>query len=176
MPLTQTQIDATLKAAGVDPTLPLPVDPLIAAAMANLKAEIPNLANSLNANLIANYQVTFTNFANQVELGKIPNTDPPQPPPAWEAVTASNGMPYVLRGTDPVEEMPPIPPMPTPAMQMVVAIGARIGKGSYWAALPSNANVPNGYQTLSPVTAADGAIGFFEWEANPFGGYWLKIA
>ncbi|MBV9504708.1 MAG: hypothetical protein JO323_06845 [Acidobacteriia bacterium] len=177
--MTQQQIDQAIRdQIGADPNAPLPSNLDIAQALANYAAEAAKVATALNQNEQTTYLTGFQNWANQVLTGKIPNTNPPQPPPAYLAATASDGWTYVIQGTDPVCSMPAIPTLPqapSPSASMVVAIGAQIGNTNFWAALPANANVPAGYVTPGPVTTADGKVGFFTWVASPFGGWWQKI-
>jgi hypothetical protein len=174
--MTQAEIDQAIQnQIGVDPQAPLPSNPEIAQALANSATSAAAAAANLNSNLTQIYLTGFQNWAQQVLAGKIPNTNPPQPPDAYLAAQASDGWTYVIRGTDPVCAMPPIPSIPQPASGMVVAIGSRIANTNFWAALPANANVPNGYTTPQPTTAADGTVGFFSFLACPFGGWWEKV-
>jgi hypothetical protein len=174
--MTQAEIDQAIQnQIGVDPTAALPSNPDIAQALANSAASAASAASTLNANLTQIYLTGFQNWANQVLAGKIPNTDPPAPPNGYLAVQASDGWSYVILGTTPVSAMPPIPSVPQPASGMLVAIGSQIATTNYWAALPANANVPNGYTTPAPTTAADGAVGFFTFVATIGGGWWEKV-
>jgi hypothetical protein len=174
--MTQAEIDqAILDQIGIDPQAALPSNPDIAQALANCAASAATAAATLNSNLIQIYLTAFQNWAQQVLAGKIPNTNPPQPPLDYVAVQASDEWSYVIRGTDPVCAMPPIPSVPQAPSGMVVGIGSRIANTNYWAALPTNANVPNGYTTPTPVTAADGTVGFFTYVATIGGGWWEKV-
>ncbi|HLI82835.1 MAG TPA: hypothetical protein VKV17_02905 [Bryobacteraceae bacterium] len=174
--MTQADIDQAIRnQIGIDPEAPLPNNPEIAQALANSATGAAAAAANLNSNLTQIYLTGFQNWAQQVLAGKIPNTNPPQPPAAYLAVQASDGWTYVIRGTDPVCAMPPIPSIPQPAGGMVVAIGSRIANTNFWAALPANANVPNGYTTPQPAAAADGTVGFFSFLASPFGGWWERV-
>jgi hypothetical protein len=174
--MTPTQIDqAIMNQIGTDPLAALPSNPNITQALANYVSAANSLASQLNANLITIYQTTFQNWANQVLAGKIPNTNPPQPPDGYEAATASDGWTYVILGDTPVCAVPPIPSIPQPTSAMVIGIGAQIADTNYWAATPANANVPNGYTTPTPTTAADGTVGFFTFVATIGGGWWEKV-
>ncbi len=177
---TQSQIDQEIAAQiGTNPLAALPSNPDITQALANYVASASSLSSQLNSNLISVYQTTFSNWANQVLAGKIPNTDPPQPPDGYEAVQASDGWTYVILGTTPVCAVPPpgyqMPVVPQPTTAMVIGIGSQIANTNYWAATPANANVPNGYTTPTPTTTADGTVGFFTFVATIGGGWWEKV-
>ena len=173
--MTQAEIDQAIKdQIGTDPLAALPSNPNIAQALANYTAEANTLAASLNASLQQNYLTGFQNWAQQVLAGKISNTNPPQPPPAYTAAQASDGWTYVIRGTDPVCAVPPIPSIPVASPPGTVAIGSRISNTNYWTALPAD-TAPNGYTTSQPTTAQDGTVGFFTKISWPFGGWWQKI-
>jgi hypothetical protein len=173
--MTQAEIDQAIRdQLGTDPLAPLPGNPDIAQALANYAAEATTLAASLNNNLQQIYLVGFQNWSGQVMAGKIPNTNPPQPPPGYLAVQATDGWTYVIRGTDPVCAVPPIPSIPTIPPPGNVAIGARIANTNFWAALPTD-TAPAGYTTPQPTTTQDGITGFFTKVTWPFGGWWQKV-
>jgi hypothetical protein len=174
--MTQAEIDQAIRnQIGVDPEAALPSNPEIAQALSNCAASAATAASTLNSNLTQIYLTGFQNWAQQVLAGKTPNNNPPQPPAGYLAVQASDQWTYVIRGTDPVCAMPPIPSIPQPASGMVVAIGSQIANTAYWTALPANANVPNGYTTPAPTSAADGTAGFFTFVATIGGGWWEKV-
>jgi hypothetical protein len=173
--MTQAEIDAAIQSQiGVDPTAPLPSNPDIAEALASSATESINVAASLNQNLQQIYLTGFQNWSQQVLAGKIPNTNPPQPPDAYIAAQASDGWTFVIRGTDPVCAVPPIPSVPTIPPAGVVAIGSRIANTNYWACLP-NDTAPAGYTTPQPTTTQDGVTGFFTKVMSPAGGWWEKV-
>jgi hypothetical protein len=173
--VTQQQIDQAIQdQIQTSPTELPPSNPEIDLALSNYAAEAARMAAALNESLIANFNVGFANWADQVKQGKIPNTSPPKPPAGYIAAKATNGWTYVIRGTDPVCSMPDIPPMPAgPIPSGTMVIGKQIGMTQYWSA-PGD-TMPIGYQTPVPVKAQDGAMGFFERTGDPFGGWWLKI-
>jgi hypothetical protein len=174
--MTQVEIDQAIQTQiGIDPTAALPSNPDIAQALANSAASAANAAATMNANLTQIYLTGFQNWANQVLAGKIPNTNPPQPPNGYLAVQASDGWSYVILGTAPVTPMLPIPSIPQPTSNMVIGIGSEIANTNYWAATPANVNVPNGYTTPAPTTTADGVTGFFTFVATIGGGWWEKV-
>jgi hypothetical protein len=173
--MTQAEIDQAIQSQiGVDPQAALPSNPDIAQALANCAASAATAASTLNSNLTQIYLTGFQNWAQQVLAGKIANTDPPQPPAGYAAVQASDGWTYVIRGTDPVCAVPPVPSVPTMPPAGVVAIGSRIANTNYWAALLQD-TAPNGYTTPAPTTAQDGTVGFFTKVMSPFGGWWEKV-
>ena len=173
--MTQAQIDQAIKdQIGTDPLAALPSNPDITQALANYAAEATSLSATLNQNLEQVYLTGFQNWSQQVLDGKIPNTDPPQPPLDYIAAQASDGWTYVIRGTDPVCAVPAIPQTPSLPAAGVVAIGSRIANTNFWAALP-NDTAPNGYTTPQPTTTQDGTVGFFTKSMSPFGGWWEKV-
>ena len=173
--MTQAEIDQAIRdQIGTDPLAPLPSNPDIAQALANYAASAAMQAAALNQNLEQVYLIGFQNWSQQVLAGKIPNTNPPQPPAAYLAAQASDGWTYVIRGTDPVCAMPPIPSIPVIPPAGNVAIGPRIATTNYWAALPTD-TAPNGYTTPRPTTAQDGTVGFFTRVVSLFGGWWEKV-
>lgn len=177
--LTQTQIDQLIKdQIQTNPLAGLTSNPDIQAALANYVAEGQKLSNTLNASLTANYLVGFQNWSALVLAGKIPNTNPPQPPMGFIPAQASDGWTYVVRGVDPVCAQPPVPSIPQPPTNMVVAVGSFLTtseKGEkFFSALPANANVPNGF--TAQTTSADGVKGTFMWVSSPFGGWWEEVA
>jgi len=119
--MNQQDIDALIKAqVGTDTGATS--DPNLAQAQANDKAAAEQNRDRLNQSLIANYSQGFSNWSAQVLNGKIDNTNPPQPPAAWLALTASDGWTYLVRGTDPVCPVPPIPSVPKPAPPVSVPV------------------------------------------------------
>lgn len=173
--MTQAQIDQAIKDIGGDPTTPLPVNPDTVAFVANSASSSASAAAAQNGARKSIYLSAFQDWANQVLAGKIPNTNPPHPPLAMMAAAGSNGLTYVIQGDQPVCAMPAVPDIPHPPDGMVVAIGSRIALTTFWAALPANANIPQGYTTPQPVTAHDGAVGFFTWVPGVIGGWWEKV-
>jgi len=141
-------------------------NPMLQQAQANYVAEAASVAATLNQNLADNYHVGFQNWAGQVLAGKIPNTDPPQPPPAYLAVKASNGWSYVIRGGEPVCAVPAIPQLPPPAPPIPEPDNVRN--------VPAGDTMPVGYVVIAP----DGS----RWQKNgsptPFGRayFYLKLA
>jgi hypothetical protein len=177
---TQSQIDQEIASQiGTNPVAALPSNPDITQALANYVAAANSLTTQLNSNLQSIYDTAFSNWAAQVQAGKIPDADPPQPPDGYEAATASDGWTYVILGTTPICSVPPpgyqMPSVPQPTTTMVIGIGSEIANTNYWAATPANANVPNGYTTPTPTTTADGVTGFFTFVATIGGGWWEKV-
>ena len=173
--MTQADIDQAIRdQIGTEPTDALPSNPDIAQAIANYATEAAKVAAVLNNNLQSNYLTGFQNWSNLVLAGKIPNTNPPQPPISYIAAKASDGWTYVIRGTDPVMSVPPIPQLPTTGPAGVVAIGSRIANTNFWAALPHD-TAPANFTTPNPSTTQDGVVGFFTKVASPFGGWWEKV-
>lgn len=138
--MTQQEIDKAIMDQ-IGPDTGATSNPLLAQAQANCAAEAANVAAKLNANLIDNYQVGFSNWADQVLGGRISSTPVPDsiatPPAAYVAAKASNGWTYVIRGTDPVCPVPPLPqpvkpqpPTPAPAHVMNVPPGDTIPIGT----------------------------------------------
>lgn len=184
--MTQDQINSALQALGINPNTPLPSNPDIQAALTNYMTAATAVAAAFNANLIADYSGpsgSFTNWANNYLAGRASGTSYPLPPPGYVAAQAPDGWVYVIRGTDPVTAVPPLPVLPTIPTGTVLAVGTRIvGAGgvptSYFtssvitAGQPTlvSANVPTGF--TFHTTSADGVVGSFTWIPSPFGGWW----
>src|SRR5215469_4603193 len=98
--MTQAEIDNAIQdQLGIDPFAPLPSNTMIAEALASSATESVNVAVSLNQNLQQIYLTGFQNWSQQVLAGRVPNTNPPQPPVGYLAVRATDGWSFVIRGT-----------------------------------------------------------------------------
>ncbi|PWU08121.1 MAG: hypothetical protein C5B51_08455 [Terriglobia bacterium] len=165
--MTQAEIDQAIKdQLGTNPDEPLPTNPDIEKALANYTAEAAIVADTLNRSLTDNYNVGFQNWAGQVLAGRIPNSNPPQPPPGYLAVKASDGWSYVIRGGQPVCPVPAIPQLPPPPPPIPEPDNVRN--------VPAGDTMPVGYI----LTAPDGTRWQKKGSPTPFGMayYYLKVA
>ncbi len=165
--MTQAEIDQAIRdQIGTDPLAPLPSNPDIAAALANSESQAARVASSLNDNLTGIYLVGFQNWASQVIGGKIPNTNPPQPPDGYLAVKATDGWSYTIRGTAPVCAVPPIPQLPQPPAPPQDSSNVR--------SVPLGDTLPVGFV----ITAPDGSRWQKQTSPTPFGTayYYQKMA
>ncbi len=163
--MTQSEIDQAIKDQ-IGPDTGATPNPLLEQAQANYAAEATTVAATLNKSLVDNYQAGFQNWAGQVVAGRIPNTNPPQPPAAYLAVRASNGWSYVIRGAERVCAVPAIPQLPPASAPIPESDTIR--------------NVPPGdtFPVGCTVTAPDGARWQKKASPTPFGiaYYYLRIA
>ncbi|HVV46709.1 MAG TPA: hypothetical protein VHC72_15955, partial [Bryobacteraceae bacterium] len=81
----------------------------LAAAQANVLAGTTREVGLLNDNLKTQYLNGFNNWAENVLIGRVENTNPPQPPNAYTVEVGADGWAYPAQGTTPICPMPPIP-------------------------------------------------------------------
>lgn len=160
----------------------------LAAVQANALAAVKAQVANLNSNLISLYTTAFNNWATSVLAGRIPNTDPPQPPMAYVVGYANDPTsgpgslspygdivvqwPYPAVGTQPVCPMPHIPEVPTHA-EGTWKIGIAIpgGQGIWFQALEGD-KTPDGVS--GPGVSQDGVAGLFTKFSFPMGAGWFK--
>ena len=159
----------------------------MAAALTNALTGAKQRCADLNAALTTDYLTQFKSFSDNVTSGRVPNTNPPQPPKAFivgympDPTTGPGSpwyptviqWPYATPGNDPVCAMPPIPGVVTHATGVML-----IGTQNPWA--PEWFNAMEGDQTpigtVAPGTSSDGVSGLFQKCGAPVGaGYFRKI-
>ena len=142
--------------------------PTLQNALNNSALAARNQASLYNATVLAVYMNKFNGWAQSVVAGKIDNTNPPQPPPAWITEVMESGYSCAAIGTAPICPMPPIPashvqvlPVPPPNnidIGTCILIGTtpsayyRVGPMDSW---------PIGKETPPGAQSADGAVGVF---------------
>jgi len=153
----------------------------LAAAQANQLASSTAQAAQLNVNLQSIFMTAFNNWCLSVDAGRIPNTDPPQPPVQY-VVSAPDKQgfqwPVVDPSGTPVCPMPPIPAdmtNSTPPVPNNIVVGSAIPGAPGWWTCGQGDTFPSG-KTTPPVTSADGVFGTFEKFGAPVGnGWYLKV-
>jgi len=160
-----------MSAASITPT----PSTTLQAAQANVLASVTAECTLLNANLKTIYLDTFDNWAQNVQNGAIPNTNPPQPPSGYivgyyDDPTASGVQwPFPSQTGPAVCAQPPVPapPPPTPSQPIFQGNGSVMN-------VPPGDTLPVG----SIVTDAQGQ----QWQKTasptPFGVayYYAKVA
>jgi len=161
------------------PAVPLNADATsLGAAQANQLASSTIMVAQLNNNLKSIYLTAFNNWAISVNAGRIPNTNPPQPPAAYVVSKPdANGYQWPVPGTEPVCEIPPIPVdhfTVTPKAPNTIDIGQSIG-GSWFSVGPSD-TFPSG-QTTPPIADSTGTLHTYEKYGAPVGpGWYLQLS
>ena len=152
----------------------------LAAAQANQLASSTAMVAQLNTNLQSIYMTGFNNWCLSVNSGRIPNTDPPQPPVQY-VISAPDKEGFQWPIIDPagglVCAMPPVPPdmtNSTPPVPNNIVVGSQIPGAPGWFSCGQGDTFPSG-KTTPPVTSADGVLGTFEKFGAPVGnGWYLK--
>jgi hypothetical protein len=152
----------------------------LAAAQANQLASSTAMVAQLNSNLTVIYNTAFNSWCTNVNAGRIPNTNPPQPP-----------VQYVVSGPDkqgfqwpvldpsgtPVCAMPPVPPdgfTVVPKVPNTIDVGPNIG--GKWFSVAADDTFPAG-MTTPPIADASGALHTYEKYAAPVGaGWYLQVS
>lgn len=141
------------------------------AAMANTEAAVKVQVAQFNQQRISGFMTTFHNWSLSVEVGRSPNTYPPQPPNAMvvghftDPTNTKALWAYPAEGTEPVCKMPPIPKVTPPPAPLAEPDNIR--------------NVPKG--DVLPVgftfTAPDGSKWQKQSSHTPFGiaYFYLKV-
>ena len=147
-----------------DPSIITPFPTSIEAARANILASSTQLVAALNADLKNRYLAAFNDWCISVNAGRIDNTNPPQPPKAYELAPADeNGFVwYQVSKTTPVCDEPPVPESklnPPAVPDGTVDIGADLG-GGWYAAGPHDRVKPGTIITL-PNGLKLQKVGFF---------------
>jgi|SRR5579859_2417286 len=160
--------------------LPLPIDATsLPAAQANQLESSKVMVGLLNNNLKSIYLTAFNNWKISVDAGRIPNTNPPQPPKGY-VVSAPDpsGFQWPVIGTEPVCDMPPLPEdrfTPPVLVPNTFHVGHNIG--GKWFSVGPNDTVAPGFNTPPGTTSDDGVSGTFQKFAAPVGaGWYLQIA
>jgi hypothetical protein len=139
--------------------------------------QMKNLADLNNANLLVIFMNAWNGWAQSVTSGKIPATNPPQPPVAWVVTTDANGFPQCVPGTTPVCAQPPLPVVPPPAPATpppnTIDIGDIIQSGPFFAVGPMD-SWPVGKPTPPNAKSADGVVGTFLRLGSPLGPGWYE--
>lgn len=150
------------------------VDPTsLSAAQANQLASSTIMVRQLNENLKSIYLTAFSNWSINVNAGRIPNTDPPQPPLGYTVgAPDKNGFQWPELGTDPVCDMPPLPEdhfTPVTKIPNTIDIGHNIG--GKWFSVGPHDTFPAG-QVTPPIPDASGAVHTYEKYGAPVGAGW----
>ena len=167
---------APLTDPGPDPLTGLDPWPTLANARNNSAITARNNASLLNASVIFIYQGKFADWKISVDAGRIDNTNPPQPPPAWvTGVDPATGYSYVAVGGSPICPMPPIPESRVnkpPIPPGNISLGNRIS-GDWFQCLQDD-TFPVG-QSTPPITSKDGVTGIFQKYGSPVGNGWYLL-
>jgi hypothetical protein len=162
---------------GPDPVTGIDPWPSTQNAINNSAIQAKNLAAISNANLLTIYMNAFNSWAQSVNMGRIDNTNPPQPPLAWVViVNPTTGMANATIGTETVCPMPPIPPSrldPVPPPPNTIDIGSVIQGGPYFSVGPMD-SWPVGKATPPNAKSADGVTGTFLRLGSPLGPGWYE--
>ena len=182
--MNEVNPSAPLTDPGPDPLTGLDPWPTLANARNNSAIAARNNASLLNASVLLIYMGRFNSWAQQVVAGKIDNTEPPKPPPAWvTGVDATSGYSFVEVGTAPICPMPPIPAshvqlQPTPPPHNM-DIGTNIevsGQPSDYFRVGPMDSWPIGKTTPPGARSADGVEGIFLRLGTAVGaGWWEKV-
>ena len=150
----------------------------LAAAQANQLASSTIMAGQLNDNLKFIYLTGFNNWKNNVDAGRIANTNPPHPPKAYVVSQPdAAGFQWPVLGTDLVCAMPPIPEdhfTVVPKVPNTIDVGRNIyGK---WFSVGPNDTFTSG-MTTPPIPDSTGALHTYEKFAAPVGaGWYLQVS
>src|SRR5271165_6241329 len=161
------------------PAVPLNADATsLAAAQANQLASSTIMVAQLNDNLKAIYLTAFNNWKISVDAGRIPNTNPPQPPKAYVVSGPdANGFQWPVTGTNPVCDVPTIPVdhfTPPAKVPNTIDVGKSIG-GNWFSVGPAD-TFPVG-QTTPPIPDSTGALHSYEKYGAPVGpGWYLQVS
>ena len=152
----------------------------LAAAQANQLASSTAMVNQLNSNLQSIYMTAFNNWCISVNAGRIPNTNPPQPPVQY-VVSAPDKEGFQWPVVDPAGGLVcAVPPVPadqtnsTPKPANVIDVGHAIPGAPKWFSVGPQDTFPCG-STTPPVTSEDGTTGVFEKYGAPVGPGWYLL-
>lgn len=152
----------------------------LAAAQANQLADSTAMVAQLNTNLTSIYMTAFNNWTISVNAGRIPNTNPPQPPVQY-VVSAPDKegfeWPVLDPAGTPVCAMPPVPADETnsaPKVPNTIDVGPSIG--GKWFSVGAGDTFPSG-MTTPPIPDSSGALHTYEKYAAPVGaGWYLEVS
>jgi hypothetical protein len=150
----------------------------LAAAQANQLASSTVMVAQLNNNLKSIYLTAFNNWTISVDAGRIPNTNPPNPPTAYVVSKPdANGFQWPVPGTDPVCDMPPIPEdhfTVVPKVPNTIHVGHTIG--GEWFSVGDGDTFPSGMKT-PPIPDSTGVLHTYEKYGAPVGpGWYLQLS
>jgi|SRR5579872_1013416 len=155
----------------------------LAAAQANQLASSQIMVAQMNTNLKTIYLTAFNNWKISVDAGRIPNTDPPQPPKGYVVSSPdANGFQWPVPGNDPVCDVPPIPEDHSLTQQQIQAaltpntidIGKNIG-GKWFSVGPKDTFGVG--QTTPPIPDVDGSFHTYEKYGAAVGaGWYLELS
>lgn len=142
------------------------------AAMANTEASVKVQVAQFNQQRTSSFLTTFHSWAINVDAGRIPNTNPPQPPNAMvvghftDPTNDKALWAYPAEGTTPVVAMPPIPKTTPPPAPFPEPDNIRN--------VPVGDTMPVGWSFTLP----DGSIWQKQSSHTPFGiaYFYLKVA
>jgi hypothetical protein len=165
---------------GPDPVTGIDPWPTTQNAINNATIQANSQVALYNKNLFIVYMNAFSSWAQSVLNGKIDNSNPPQPPMAWEVVTdSSTGLSNVLVSANPVCALPPIPASHIPVTPVLTpntaAVGIQNSGNPGWFVCLPNDTIPNGECTPQGTKSADGVVGIFRKFSNPFGSIYEKV-
>jgi hypothetical protein len=151
----------------------------LGAAQANQLASSTIMVSQLNSNLKFIYLTAFNNWKISVDAGRIPNTDPPQPPCGYEvSAPDANGFQWPVVGKTPVCDVPPIPVdhfTVVPLVPNTIDVGKNIG--GKWFSVGAKDTFQAGNTTPPNTVSEDGVTGSFEKYGAPVGaGWYLQVA
>jgi len=152
----------------------------LAAAQANQLASSTAMVNQLNDNLKVIYLTSFNNWCISVNAGRIPNTNPPQPPVQYVVSPPdAEGFqwPIIDPAKTPVCPVPPVPPDQTNTAVKppnVIDVGHAIPGVPKWFSVGPQDTFACG-STTPPVTSEDGTTGVFEKYGAPVGAGWYLL-
>jgi hypothetical protein len=141
----------------------------LAAAQANTLASSKVQVEHLNDNLKTLYLSKFNDWKIDVEAGKIPNTNPPQPPMKYVLAT-TNGFSFPAESAnEPICEIPAIPEDRSKAQAQPVYLGNDRVQN-----VPAGDHFPVGFE----LTAPDGGRWQKQASPTPFGVafYYARVA
>jgi hypothetical protein len=155
----------------------------LAAAISNTLSAVQAQVSNLNAALKSNYLTTFANWAQSVLAGRVPNTNPPQPPNGYvvsffnDPTTGPGSFgpygdqivqwPYPAIGTDPVCSIPAIPSISKTLGLYRVGVQMKDAPGLF--ARLDGDTTPAGTTTPDGTISADGISGRYLKIGEPFG-------
>jgi hypothetical protein len=150
----------------------------LAAAQANQLASTTIMVAHLNDNLKTIYLTAFNNWKISVDAGRLPNTNPPQPPAGYViSAPDQNGFQWPEVGSTPVCDVPPIPDdhfTPVEKVPNTIDIGKNIG--GKWFSVGPHDTFPCG-STTPPIPDDSGVLHTYEKYGAPVGaGWYLQLS
>ena len=152
-----------------------------AVVLANLTAVAQGRAYQWNHELATDYVNTiFANWNASYQAGRIAwNANPPAPPAGLMVQPSADGWSFSYPQVGPpVCAVPVYTRVPPPQGSLApghVHVGVQEPGVADWWTAGADDTVPDGFVTPDPVTADDGATGFFKKRQYFMGGWWQKI-